>query len=128
MIDIKTYIIKNFTKFKVVHSIPGRIRLKINNALKIPKEAAMYDKYVIEGIKILDGIDNIEFNYMTGSVLITYNPNKLSEEIVIKWINHVLNIVLENINFIHEFGEDNIDYVVNTLQNKLKETLCKCSI
>ena len=125
MIDIKTYIIKNFTKFKVVHSIPGRIRLKINNASKIPKEAAMYDKYVIEGIKILDGIDNIEFNYMTGSVLITYNPNKLSEEIVIKWINHVLNIVLENINFIHEFGEDNIDYVVRTLEKKLKETLSK---
>ena len=125
MIDIKTYIIKNFTKFKVVHSIPGRIRLKINNASKIPKEAAMYDKYVIEGIKILDGIDNIEFNYMTGSVLITYNPNKLSEEIVIKWINHVLNIFLENINFIHEFGEDNIDYVVSTLEKKLKETLSK---
>ena len=125
MLDIKTYIIKNFAKFKVVHSIPGRIRLKINNASKIPKEAAMYDKYVIEGIKILDGIDNIEFNYMTGSVLITYNPNKLSEEIVIKWINHVLNIVLENINFIHEFGEDNIDYVVSTLEKKLKETLSK---
>ncbi len=125
MIDIKTYIIKNFTKFKVVHSIPGRIRLKINNASKIPKEAAMYDKYVIEGIKILDGIDNIEFNYMTGSVLITYNPNKLCEEIVIKWINHVLNIVLENINFIQEFGEDNIDYVVSTLEKKLKETLSK---
>lgn len=125
MIDIKTYIIKNFTKFKVVHSIPGRIRLKINNASKIPKEAAMYDKYVIEGIKILDGIDNIEFNYMTGSVLITYNPNKLSEKIVIKWINHVLNIVLENINFIQEFGEDNIDYVVSTLEKKLKETLSK---
>ena len=125
MIDIKTYIIKNFTKFKVVHSIPGRIRLKINNASKIPKEAAMYDKYVIEGIKILDGIDNIEFIYMTGSVLITYNPNKLSEKIVIKWINHVLNIVLENINFIQEFGEDNIDYVVSTLEKKLKETLSK---
>lgn len=125
MIDIKTYIIKNFTKFKVVHSIPGRIRLKINNASKIPKEAAMYDKYVIEGIKILDGIDNIEFNYMTGSVLITYNLNKLSEKIVIKWINHVLNIVLENINFIQEFGEDNIDYVVSTLEKKLKETLSK---
>lgn len=128
MLDIKTYIIKNFAKFKVVHSIPGRIRLKINNVSKIPKEAAMYDKYVIEGIKILDGIDNIEFNYITGSVIITYNPDKLNEKIVINWINHVLNIVLENINFIQEFGEDNIDYVVNTLQNKLKETLCKCSI
>ena len=109
MLDIKTYIIKNFAKFKVVHSIPGRIRLKINNASKIPKEATMYDKYVIEGIKILDGIDNIEFNYITGSVVITYNPDKLNEKIVINWINHVLNIVLENINFIQEFGEDNID-------------------
>ena len=125
MLDIKTYIIKNFAKFKVVHSIPGRIRLKINNVSKIQKEAAMYDKYVIEGIKILDGIDNIEFNYITGSVVITYNPDKLNEKIVINWINHVLNIVLENINFIQEFGEDNIDYVVSTLEKKLKETLSK---
>ena len=81
--NIKNHIIKHFIKFKVVHSIPGRIRVKINNASKIPKEATMYDKYVIEGIKILDGIDNIEFNYITGSVIITYNPDKLNEKIVI---------------------------------------------
>ena len=38
MLDIKTYIIKNFAKFKVVHSIPGRIRLKINMHQKFQKK------------------------------------------------------------------------------------------
>ena len=35
--NIKNHIIKHFIKFKVVHSIPGRLRLKVNNASKIPQ-------------------------------------------------------------------------------------------
>ena len=123
MIDFKGYIIKHFAKFKVVHSIPGRIRLKVNNATKIPPEAREYDKYVIQGIKILNGIENIEFNYLTGSVLINYDINVVYEEKIIKWLNNVLDIVLQNMKLIQEYGETNIDYVVNTLEQKLKDAV-----
>ena len=123
MIDFKGYIIKHFAKFKVAHSIPGRIRLKVNNAAKIPVEAREYDKYVIQGMKILDGIEDIEFNYLTGSVLINYDTNVVYEEKIIKWINSVLEIVLQNMKLIQEYGETNIDYVVNTLQQKLKDAV-----
>jgi copper chaperone CopZ len=121
MIDFKSYIIKHFAKFKVVHSIPGRIRLKVSNSSKIPKEAREYDKYVIQGVKILDGIENIEFNYITGSVLINYDTNKVYEEKVIRWINKVLDIVLQDIKLIQEYGETNVDYVVNTIEQKLRD-------
>ena len=92
--NIKNHIIKHFIKFKVVHSIPGRLRLKVNNASKIPQEAKEYDKYVVQGLKMLDGIKDVEFNYITGSVVITYDTKKTYEEKIVKWINKVIDIVL----------------------------------
>lgn len=123
MIDFKSYILKHFAKFKVVHTIPGRIRLKVSNASKIPSEAREYDKYVIQGVKILDGIENIEFNYLTGSVLINYDTNKVYEEKIIRWINKVLDIVFQNMKLIQEYGETNVDYVVSTLEQKLRDAV-----
>ena len=92
--NIKNHIIKHFIKFKVVHSIPGRLRLKVNNASKIPQESKEYDKYVVQGLKMLDGIKDLEFNYITGSVVITYDTKKTYEEKIVKWIYKVIDIVL----------------------------------
>ena len=83
--NIKNHIIKHFIKFKVVHSIPGRLRLKVNNASKIPQEAKEYDKYVVQGLKMLDGIKDLEFNYITGSVVITYDTKKSFRRFQINW-------------------------------------------
>lgn len=121
--NIKNHIIKHFIKFKVVHSIPGRLRLKVSNASKIPQEAKDYDKYVIQGLKMLDGIKDVEFNYITGSVVITYDTKKTYEEKIIKWINKVIDIVLENFKLIEENGQNNIEFVIDTLEQKLNEAI-----
>ena len=115
--NIKNHIIKHFIKFKVVHSIPGRLRLKVSNASKIPQEAKEYDKYVVQGLKMLEGITDVEFNYITGSVVITY------EEKIIKWINKVIDIVLGDFKLIEENGQDNIEFVIDTLEQKLNEAI-----
>ena len=107
--NIKNHIIKHFIKFKVVHSIPGRLRLKVNNASKIPQEAKEYDKYVVQGLKMLDGIKDLEFNYITGSV--------------VKWINKVIDIVLGDFKLIEENGQDNLEFVIDTLEQKLNEAI-----
>ena len=121
--NIKNHIIKHFIKFKVVHSIPGRLRLKVSNASKIPQEAKDYDKYVIQGLKMLDGIKDVEFNYITGSVVITYDTKKTYEEKIIKWINKVIDIVLENFKLIEENGQNNVEFVIDTLEQKLNEAI-----
>ena len=84
--NIKNHIIKHFIKFKVVHSIPGRLRLKVNNASKIP-----------------------------GSVVITYDTKKTYEEKIVKWINKVIDIVLGDFKLIEENGQDNLEFVIDTL-------------
>ena len=119
--NIKNHIIKHFIKFKVVHSIPGR--LKVNNASKIPQEAKEYDKYVVQGLKMLDGIKDVEFNYITGSVVITYDTKKTYEEKIVKWINKVIDIVLGDFKLIEENGQDNLEFVIDTLEQKLNEAI-----
>ena len=121
--NIKNHIIKHFIKFKVVHSIPGRLRLKVNNASKIPQEAKEYDKYVVQGLKMLDGIKDLEFNYITGSVVITYDTKKTYEEKIVKWINKVIDIVLGDFKLIEENGQDNLEFVIDTLEQKLSEAI-----
>ena len=121
--NIKNHIIKHFIKFKVVHSIPGRLRLKVNNESKIPQEAKEYDKYVVQGLKMLDGIKDVEFNYITGSVVITYDTKKTYEEKIVKWINKVIDIVLGDFKLIEENGQDNLEFVIDTLEQKLNEAI-----
>ena len=121
--NIKNHIIKHFIKFKVVHSIPGRLRIKVNNASKIPQEAKEYDKYVVQGLKTLDGIKDVEFNYITGSVVITYDTKKTYEEKIVKWINKVIDIVLGDFKLIEENGQDNLEFVIDTLEQKLNEAI-----
>ena len=99
------------------------MRLKVSNAYKIPAEARKYDKYVVQGLNMIDGIQDVEFNYVTGSVLIKYDTNKVYEEKIVKWINKVIEIVLENISFIEEYGNTDIDYVISTLEQKLQEEI-----
>lgn len=121
--NIKNHIIKHFIKFKVVHLIPGRLRLKVSNASKIPQEAKEYDKYVVQGLKMLEGITDVEFNYITGSVVINYDTKKTYEEKIIKWINKVIDIVLGDFKLIEENGQDNIEFVIDTLEQKLNEAI-----
>lgn len=121
--NIKNHIIKHFIKFKVAHSIPGRLRLKVSNASKIPQEAKQYDKYVVQGLKMLEGIKDVEFNYVTGSVVINYDTKKTYEEKIVKWINKVIEIVLEDLKLIEENGQDNLEFVIDTLEQKLNEAI-----
>ena len=109
--NIKNHIIKHF------------IKLKVSNASKIPQEAKEYDKYVVQGLKMLDGITDVEFNYITGSVVINYDTKKTYEEKIIKWINKVIDIVLGDFKLIEENGQDNIEFVIDTLEQKLNEAI-----
>ena len=99
------------------------MRLKVSNASKIPQEAKEYDKYVVQGLKMLEGITDVEFNYITGSVVINYDTKKTYEEKIIKWINKVIDIVLGDFKLIEENGQDNIEFVIYTLEQKLNEAI-----
>ena len=103
MLDFKKYLIKHFAKIKVIHSIPGRLRLKVPKQVYVAEEFRQYDRYVVDGVKLLDGIEDIQFNYVLGTILLTYDTNKVYEEKVLKWINRVVEIIIKNISWHKNF-------------------------
>ena len=76
----KTYHL--FNQVRVVHSIPGRLRLLIPNLSDIPETLRKkYEDRVTELILSKKGIKSIEYSYRTNKVLIYYDIKYILEEI-----------------------------------------------
>lgn len=119
MFDFKTFIIKQFVKVKVIESRSGYLTLKVPSSLHVEEEYRWYDEFVARGVKILEGVKDIKFNYDEGTIFIAYNVNIVNEEKVLKWINTVINVAITNLKLIEEHGENNLEYVISTLEEKL---------
>lgn len=85
-----------FNKIKVVHSIPGRLRLYIPGMEKIPNEMRKYDYYTTNLIKLHNGIEDISYSYITGKILLTYDVKKTNEKKIVDWLNFIWKKIVEN--------------------------------
>ena len=66
-----------FNKVKVVHSIPGRIRLLIPSLDKFPEEMKKHEHYISAIIKIKKMDKNLlNISYLTSKILIEYDKTK----------------------------------------------------
>ena len=85
-----------FNQIKVVHSIPGRLRLFVPNLSKVPEELKKYDNEVKKLILSKKGIKSVEYSYITNKILLYYDPNLISEKEILEWINKVWKTVIEH--------------------------------
>lgn len=114
-----------FNKIKVVHSIPGRLRLHVPGLDKVPKEMEKYDHYVTSLIKFDKGIETVSYSYVTGKILLTYNKNLTNENKILNWLNFVWKKVVENEDvyggMTPEEIEKNLDRFYDMLCKELKK-------
>ena len=89
-----TYLMLN--QIRVVHSIPGRLRLFVPNLSKVPEELKKYDGEVKKLILSKKGIKSVEYSYITNKILLYYNSNLISEKEILEWINKVWKTVIEH--------------------------------
>ena len=85
-----------FNQIKVVHSIPGRLRLFVPNLSKVPEELKKYDNEVKKLILSKKGIKSVEYSYITNKILLYYDPNLISEKEILEWINKVWKTVINH--------------------------------
>ena len=85
-----------FNQIKVVHSIPGRLRLFVPNLSKVPEELKKYDGEVKKLILSKKGLKSVEYSYITNKILLYYNSNLISEKEILEWINKVWKTVIEH--------------------------------
>ena len=89
-----TYLMLN--QIRVVHSIPGRLRLFVPNLSKVPEELKKYDGEVKKLILSKKGLKSVEYSYITNKILLYYNSKLISEKEILEWINKVWKTVIEH--------------------------------
>ena len=89
-----TYLMLN--QIRVVHSIPGRLRLFVPNLSKVPEELKKYDGEVKKLILSKKGLKSVEYSYITNKILLYYDPNLISEKGILEWMNKVWKTVINH--------------------------------
>lgn len=123
MFNIKDMLKYSISKIKVTHSLPGRVRIKLPYLNKVPLENRNHDELISRAIKILNGVETININYSLGTVLVTYNTSLLYEKKLLSWIETVIRICIDNLNLIKKYGDNNLQYVINTIEHQLRDAV-----
>ena len=110
-----------FNKIKVVHSIPGRLRLQIPGLDKVPEDMKKYENYTTSIIKMEPGIEEISYSYITSKVLVKYNPHLTNEKKIVDWLNYVWKKIVENEDVYSKMSVEEIERNLD----KFYEILCK---
>lgn len=110
-----------FNKIKVVHSIPGRLRLQIPGLDKVPEDMKKYEHYTTSIIKMEKGIEEISYSYITSKVLVKYNPLLTNEKKIVDWLNFVWKKIVENEDIYNKMSVEEIERNLD----KFYDILCK---
>ncbi|ADL53597.1 HMA2 domain-containing protein [Clostridium cellulovorans] len=121
MIGIKEMLRYSLTKTRVVHSLPGRIRLKVPHLNRVPIQHRNHHSEILHAIRILNGIEDVTINYDLGTVLITYDTKVLYERKLLAWVDRVIQVNIDNVELFRRYGETNLQYVINTIEHQLKD-------
>lgn len=124
MFNFKMTLLNILFKFDIMSDLPGRLRLKVHNYKKIPKETINYQHYGIDAIKKLDGINSVKFNFVIGTILIEYDKDKLDSNMIINWLNAIKKLAIDNEKLIASLEkmpeEEAIDIMFTVLDNHIK--------
>ena len=110
-----------FNQIKVVHGIPGRLRLSVPNLSDIPEELKKYDYRVTELILSKKGIKSVEFSYITNKILLYYDIKLISEKQILDWLNKVWKTMINHSELYENKSLKEIEDNLDTFYNIIKE-------
>lgn len=119
----KKMFITQMLKIKIEKRFKGRIIFKINSLKKMEDEYVAYEKFLHQALRKLEGIENIDIDTKEGSVDIKYNEKVLKEELLLKWVEILKEVGINNYDFIEEMWEKNEKLVVDKIDKELDEKM-----
>lgn len=118
---IKEMMIKRFLTFKIIRNIPGQIVIRFDNSnSNIQNEFKKYESLLVNGAKILEGINDLQFDYSRNLIGISYDIKKLDAKSVLTWVQVIIDTLVNNLTFIQNNWEGNLNVVVSKLEKELK--------
>ncbi|MDY2573758.1 MAG: cation transporter [Fusobacterium necrophorum] len=113
-----------FHQLKIVHSIPGRLRLFVPGLSNIPEEMRKHEHYTTDLILSKEGIQSIEYSYLTNKVLIHYDEKVIQDKEIVSWLNAVWKIIVDRSDLYEKMTlreiEKNLDRFYELLKKELR--------
>lgn len=72
---------------RIVHLIPGRVRLRSRQLRALPEAGPAIE----QALAAVPGVQSVEVNALTGSILIRYEPGRLGSEEGLRRLEGVLD-------------------------------------
>lgn len=79
-------VMQHFSRIKVVHHLPGRLRLHIPLLERLAPEWGRYEAGLLDLIKLEEGLIDVELSIVSGRALIRYDHSRIDEEQILKWL------------------------------------------
>lgn len=83
-------------KPRVLHRLPGRLRVHVPSLKKIPSERSDLADLIAALITIPDEIREVRPDLVTGNALILYDADRAREDQILDYVNALLEIILRN--------------------------------
>lgn len=90
--DLKYNWFLNKMRPQVIHSIPGRMRIHIPALKKVNVDQQEVVTVLLNGFKMPHFILDVNVNYISGNLLVTYKDKISSESQVLNWIDDIKRI------------------------------------
>jgi hypothetical protein len=104
---------------RIVHSLPGRVRIHFPALERVSARWHKYTAPVSELVNLKQGIQNTYIQPTTGNVLITYDAEMLGENEILKWLEIMVKIILYNIRDYSSISEENLESLLNRIRTQL---------
>ena len=104
---------------RVVHNLPGRLRIHYSALERLSSRWHRYSAPVAELVNIKQGIQNTNIQPATGNVLITYDADTLGDTDILKWLESIVKISLNNIYGYSSLSEAKFDSLLNRVRIQL---------
>ncbi len=108
---------------RVIHRLPGRLRVHVPAMTKIPKEK----RHLAESFKrfflLAPGIQSVEISFTTNNLLFLYDQEQISEKEVLDWIRQLGKIVYQIWNRLSNVSEEELPQVTERIEKILKHSM-----
>ena len=112
---------KFISAYRIVHRLPGRIRIHIPVLEKLSEDWWIFLKPSTELIRMRKGINSAGIQPITGSLLIDYDPKEMDEAGILKWLETLVAAFLKLEIPSDPLNEANIGLRLALLRNRLSQ-------
>ncbi len=110
-------------KPRVVHSLPGRVRLQVPLLKKVGRDHQHWGVLFCTLLKVPEGIEEVQANSVSGTVLLNYDEKKVSEKEILSFITSLIRVFVSQRDDLARLLKNDTDTIFNCLRDWLQRTV-----